>query len=304
MRTKRITYHVEKFVPVNGDAVGELDAVEALMQDLVLVRLLQRTRKHAECYSPPKSTVSIRQRPHPPPLVDALQRVPARVDLPRADAQDRGHAGPLHRRLGRDNVEPPRLLHRQPQLPDRSPAQPDDARRLAERAVAHARQHLNLVYARRPRRRQQPHLPHRRDSSSFLLLLLLLLLFIAGLRRKLLPDDVLAAARQPKNVASRGAGGERATAPGVFVRQPQHAREHLERGILDGRGDCLRRQVHLHVLVERRDDIVGPLGEREGAAGDEAQVARGRVLTSQRGGNVAGNVGGDGRGRGAGEVGR
>ncbi len=35
-------------MPVNGDAVGELDAVDALVQELVLVALLQRTRKDAK----------------------------------------------------------------------------------------------------------------------------------------------------------------------------------------------------------------------------------------------------------------
>ncbi len=37
-------------MPVNGDAVGQLNAVDALVQELVLVVLLQRTRKDAECF--------------------------------------------------------------------------------------------------------------------------------------------------------------------------------------------------------------------------------------------------------------
>lgn len=90
--------------------------------------------------------------------------------------------------------------------------------------------------------------------------------------------------------------------PALAVGEAEDPGEHLERGILDGRGDRLRGEVHLDVLVERGDDVVGPLGEREGAAGDEAKVARRRILAGQRGGNVVCNMRRDGCGRRAGEV--
>lgn len=35
-------------MPVNGDAVGELNAVDALVKEFVLVVLLERTRKDAK----------------------------------------------------------------------------------------------------------------------------------------------------------------------------------------------------------------------------------------------------------------
>lgn len=220
--------------------------------------------------------VLVRQRPHPPPLVNSVERKAPSVDIPRADGNDARHPRPPELPLHGVNIEPPRLVLAASELLDAAAPDAHHARGLGEGAVARAREDLDLRDARLEARGQQAQLAHAAPAAEPL------------------RQDGLPAAGQAEDVAPRRARGKRPALPlGTADTQAQQPGQHLQRRVLDRGGDVLRRQMHLDVLVHARDDVVGPLGDGEDAAGDEAVVAARRGLAGERGHDVAEDVGDD-----------
>ena len=110
---------------------------------------------------------------------------------------------------------------------------------------------------------------------------------------KLLGQDGLAAACKTEDVARRCASGKGPALPFDAI-QAQQPSQHVQGRVLDRRGDVLRRQVHLDILIHARDDVVGPLGNGQDAARDEAIVAAGRGLAGERRHDVVEDVSDDG----------
>lgn len=121
--------------------------------------------------------------------------------------------------------------------------------------MSRAGEDLNLRDARLETRRQQPQLTHALFTSQ------------------LLPNDRLPPTSQAQNITPRRPRRKRPAPPRPLLAEPQQPDHHLQRRILDGRAHRLVGQMHLDVLIHARDDIVGPLGNGERAAGDEAVEA-------------------------------
>src|SRR5690348_15983679 len=96
------------------------------------------------------SPIPIRKLPEPAHVGQSRGGEAARVDLACADGDDADHAAVLlasELLLYGVQVESPGLLRVDGELFHRCPAQTHDARGLAERAVAHARQDLDVLDA-------------------------------------------------------------------------------------------------------------------------------------------------------------